>query len=73
MFLVVAAVTIVIGLLSTVLLDVDGRRIAAGGFYYARGGLAFRPSTWERLSYPFYPQRTPMLGILLVVFATGAL
>ena len=37
------------------------------------GGLAFRPSTWERLSYPFYPQRTPMIGILLVVSATGAL
>jgi len=33
-FLVVAAVTIVIGLLSTVLLDVDGRRIAASGLYY---------------------------------------
>ena len=72
-FLVVAAVTIVVGLLSAVLLGGVGRRIAVSGFYYALGGLAFRPSTWERLSYPFYPQRTPMIGILLVVSATGAL
>ena len=71
-FLVVAAVTIVVGLLSVVLLG-GPRRIVVSGFYYALGGLAFRPSTWERLSYPFYPQRTPMIGILLVVSATWAL
>ena len=72
-FLVVAAVTVVIGLLSGALLDVAGARIAASGVYYALGGLAFHPSTWEQLSYPFYPQRTPVIGILLVVAATGSL
>lgn len=72
-FLVVAAVTVVGGLLSAALMDVSGGRVAASGVYYALGGLAFRPSTWERLSYPFYPQRTPVIGILLVVVATGSL
>ena len=72
-FLVVAAVTVVIGLLSGALLDVAGARIAASRVYYALGGLAFHPSTWEQLSYPFYPQRTPVIGILLVVAATGSL
>ena len=72
-FLVVAAVTVVIGLLSMLLLDEGGARIVAGGFHYALAGLVFRPSTWERVSYPFYPQRTPMMGILIVVFTTMAL
>ena len=72
-FLVIAAVTVAIGLLSIVLLDGGGVRIVAGGFHYALAGLIFRPSTWERVSYPFLPQRTPMMGILIVVFTTMAL
>jgi len=74
-FLGVAAVTVVAGLLSVALLDAGraGDGIVVSGVCYGLGGLSFRPATWERLSIPFLPQRTPMAGILLTVAATGTL
>lgn len=71
--LVIGVGTAGAGLISSILVGSVGTRIAVAGVLYAVAGVAFRPATWDRISYPFYPQRTPMAGILIAAATTGSL
>jgi len=75
MFIIIGITMTVFGSIITVLFNVGqiGDGLWVSGMYYALSGLVYHPSTWESLPIPFYPQRTPMMGILLTLAATGTL
>lgn len=68
---VCAALPVGLGAIVALALDAPGGRSLFGAtVFYVLGGMAFRPSTWERIHVEFLPQQTPMAGILLVAVGT---
>jgi len=73
---VVGVGLVLLGVVNDVVFDASrpfGGDLWAAGSIYVLGGLAFRPETWARVGYPYYPSRTPVAAGIPTVWATAGL